>query len=177
MRKLAAILLIAVCAFSLVSCGGEPAPDQVINNKDDDPAPAPGSDVKVTDLYFIAEGKKIRPGTAADSAVLDKAASVYEIPSCAFEGNDTVYGYPSYEITVCNVNGKAMFYSVYILEPDVSTPEGLALGDKEAKVTELYGTDYSKEGLAYIYSDGSAELSVIVENGNVASIEYLMITD
>ena len=176
-RKLIAMLLIAVCAFCLVSCGGEPAPDQTINKKDDDPKNDPTPSVLAAELYFLADGVKLVPGKEADQALLSKASSVYEIPSCAFEGNDTVYGYPSYEITICNVNGKAVIYSVYIKEPDVSTPEGLALGDDEAKIVQAYGDGYYKDGKAYVYTDGKTELSVIVENSTVVSIEYLMIPD
>ena len=176
-RKLIAMLLMAVCVFCLVACGGEPAPDQSIDRKDgdkqkDDPAP---SALTIT-LSFVADGVKLVPGTAPDAGLLSRASSVYEIPSCAFDGNDTVYGYPSYEITVCNVDGKPLIYSVYVKEPDVATPEGLSLGDKEGKVTEIYGESYRKEGIAYIYSDGKSELSVIVENGAVSAMEYLMIT-
>ena len=175
-RRLIALLLIAVCAFCLVSCGSEPAPNEGITKKDDDPQTDPTPSQLTFTLSFLADGTKVVPGTEADAKLLQAASKVYEIPSCAFDGNDTVYGYPSYEITVCNVNGKAVVYSVYFLEPDVSTPEGLALGDDEAKVFQAYGNGYRKDGKAYVYTDGKTDLSVIVENGAVVSIEYLMIT-
>ena len=175
-RKLFAILLIAVLALCLVSCGGEPAPEQVIGRKDDEPSSDPAPSVLTTELSFSTDGVKLVPGKEADQSLLDKASSVYEIPSCAFDGNDTVYGYASYEITVCNVDGKALVYSVYLLEPDVSTQEGLSLGDDEADITRVYGNGFRRDGLAYVYTDGKSELSIIAEHGAVTGIEYLMIT-
>lgn len=51
----------------------------------------------------------------------------------------------------------------------------LALGDGEAKVTELYGENYVEDGTAYVCTRNDSQLFIIVENGSVVSIEYRMV--
>ena len=97
---------------------------------------------------------------------------MYQVPSCAVEGTDNVYNFGGFEITAFAENGSERIYSVYFIDPNLTTPEGLALGDGVQKVTELYGEDYAQDGAALVYTAGDTQLIVIVENDVVVSIEY-----
>lgn len=184
MKKLTAILLALVLVLSLAACGAEENPneDLVITRAPEaegTEAPAEGGEeAPAADegmFTFQFEGVELIPGAAFDPAALRDATSVYEVPSCAIEGTDNVYNYDTFEITAYDDGTGEVIYSIYFLDSSLTTTEGLALGDDEAKVTELYGEDYEVDGTAYVYTRTDSQLFVIVENGSVVSIEYRMV--
>lgn len=184
MKKLIAILLAMMLVLSLAACGAEEEPneDLVITRApeaDATEAPAEGGEeapaVDEGTFTFVFDGVELIPGAAFDPAALREATSIYEVPSCAIEGTDNVYNYETFEITAYDDGTGEVIYSIYFLDPSLTTTEGLALGDDAAKVTELYGENYVEEGTAYVYTRTDSQLFVIVENGSVVSIEYRMI--
>ncbi len=125
-------------------------------------------------FYFLAGDLRVTPGMPFDVKDLP-TENVYQVPSCAFEGTDNVYGYGSYEITAFgDANGETV-YSIYLIEPDVSTPEGLANGDEMTKAAELYGS-YEEDGTAWVFTRGKTQLFVIGQDGVIVSIEMRMVT-
>ncbi len=124
-------------------------------------------------FYFMAGDVMVIPGMIFDADMLP-AESVYQVPSCAFEGTDNVYSYGSYEITAFNDGEKELVYSIFFVEPDVSTPEGLANGDELSKAKELYG-DCKEDDAAWVFTRGNTELYVIAEDDVIVSIEIRLI--
>lgn len=125
---------------------------------------------------FDFEGTALVPGAAFDAAAMPKeAASVYTVPSCAIEGTDNVYNYEAFEVTAFDAGKGETIYSIYILDPNVTTDEGIALGDSASKVTETYGEDCVRDGNAMTYTRSNTQLIVIAENDSVVSIEYRLI--
>ena len=184
MKKLMAMLLALVLVLSLAACGAEENPneDLVITRApeaDATEAPAEGGEeapaVEEGMFTLTVDGVELIPGAAFDPSVLGEAASVYEVPSCAIEGTDNVYNYETFEITAYDDGSGEVIYSISFLDPNMTTTEGLALGDDEAKVAELYGENYEVDGTAYVYTKTGSQLFVIVENGSVVSIEYRMV--
>ena len=183
MRKLIAMMALAVLVFALAACGSEaePAEDLVITRSTEAAEtaeaaqPVEAADEKV--YSFIAEGVELVPGADFDPAALPEAASVYTVPSCAIEGTDNVYNYETFEVTAFDYGSGELIYLIYIIDPNITTPEGLALGDSLDRMLELYGDAYERAGSAYEYSGGNTLLSIIIQNDVVASIEYRMITD
>ena len=125
-------------------------------------------------FFFQYEGVKLIPGADFDPTVLPEADSIFEVPSCAIEGTDNVYSYPPFELTAYNDGTGEVIYSIFFIDPNITTDEGLALGDDVAKVIELYGEDYIAEGTAYIYTGANTILSILVQNDTVTSIEFRM---
>lgn len=183
MKKLIAILLAAMLMVSLAACGAEEEPNEDLvitrgaegNEETVTQEEAPETDGGV--YVFVAEGVELIPGAAFDPSVLGEPASVYEVPSCAIEGTDNVYSYGAYEITAYDDGTGEVIYSIYLADPSVVTPEGLAVSDDGAKVLELYGETYTEEGTSWIYTSGNTQLIVILQNDVVISIEYRMITE
>ena len=185
MKKLIAMLLAALLIFSLAACGAEEEPnaDLGITRAPEAATEAPEEAVEQTEapeekeegpFVFAYEGVKLIPGMAFDSSILPKADSVSQVPSCALEGTDNVYNYITFEITAFDDGYGEDIYSIYLMDPTVSTPEGLAIGDDEAKIVELYGEDFVQEGTSYVYTRENTVLSIIVQTGAVISIEYRM---
>ena len=183
MKKLIAVLALLVLVFALAACGSEAEQnaDLVITRATEETQIAEAENVQADavreEFCFIAEGVELIPGADFDPTVLPEAASLYTVPSCAIEGTDNVYNYETFEITAYDDGTGEIIYSIYIIDPNITTPEGLALGDGLDCVLELYGDDYQMNGAAYDFYGTETMLSIIIQNEAVASIEYRMITD
>ena len=184
MRKLIAVLAMLVLIFALGACGADAESNEelmitrgteAVEAVQEETQAEAVAEAKV--YSFVAEGVELIPGADFDPAVLPEAASLYTVPSCAIEGTDNVYNYETFEITAFNDGTGEVIYSIYIIDPNITTPEGLALGDGLDRVVELYGDGYEVSGTAYDYSSAGTMLSIIVQGDTVASIEYRMITD
>lgn len=121
---------------------------------------------------FVYEGATLIPGELVDHSVLPKCSDVTEVPSCAFGGNDNVYNFKVFELTAYVDGDEERVYSIYFMDPNLPTTEGLCLGDTVDDMKSLYGEDYEEEGTAYIYKRGETSLFIITKNDIVVSIEY-----
>lgn len=177
MKQFILLLLCAALLMSLAACGEEPVakdttpPDNTTTAAQD--TTLPEVTVPTTEKLFAFRfgNAVLTPGTPFDPSVLPEPQSTYSIPSCAFEGTDNVYNYGTFEVTAYNEGKGEIVYSVYFLDPNLETPEGLFLGDDAARVTQLYG-EGTVNGTEITYRQGNTLLIIIVENGFVASIEY-----
>ena len=184
MKRTIAILLTTLTMLGLTACsGGNDAGSTQITVAATQPTeaavqatapaetttPAAGSK---TPFVFLWEGHSAIPGQPFDAAQWPEAKSLYQVPSCAVEGTDNVYNFGGFEITAFASNGSEQIYSVYITDPELTTVEGLALGDAAEKVTELYGDGYEMDGTAMVYTAANTKLIIILENNHVSSIEY-----
>lgn len=183
MKKILAMMLAAMLVLSLAACDDAQSGNQTTGGKPDDSTTA--APVQTTaptqettapqenEVYsFTFEGVELIPGAPFDPNALPEAASVYEVPSCAIEGTDNVYNYETLEVTAFNDGTGETIYSIYIIDANTATPEGLYLGDDAARVTELYGSDRSENGNEIVYQQGDTMLVLIMENDTVISIEY-----
>lgn len=132
--------------------------------------------VALGNYIFDADGVELIPGDPFDPGILPEAVSVYEVPSCAIEGTDNLYNYGSFELTAFDDGEKELIYSVLLTDPNITTTEGLALGDDLQKMIDIYGEGYTQQGNAYVYTGDAELLYIIAQNEKVASIEYRMIT-
>lgn len=181
MKKLVCFLLSVVLLLSLAACGGAETPPAAGN---DTPAPSDSTPVeeqkKPEDVFhfiWLDEGVKLIPGNAFDPSALPDSNDMFEVPSCAIEGTDNVYSYDAFELTAYNDGTGEVIYSIYLLDPNATTAEGLYLGDDRATVEKLYGTDYQDVDGELVYTKGATELRIILEDDLVSSIEYRMVTE
>ena len=121
---------------------------------------------------FTYQGVTLVPGNAFDSAALPEAESVYQVPSCAIEGTDNVYSYGDIEVTAFNDGSGEVIYSVYIVDANTPTAEGLYIGDTLDQVIAVYGEDYTQENSQLTYQKGNTLLVIILDGDYVASIDF-----
>ena len=121
---------------------------------------------------FTYQGVALVPGNAFDSAALPEAESVYQVPSCAIEGTDNVYSYGDIEVTAFNDGNGEVIYSVYIVDANTPTAEGLYIGDTLDQVIAVYGEDYTQENGQVTYQKGNTLLVIILDGDYVASIDF-----
>ena len=127
---------------------------------------------------MIYKGVEVLPGTKFDESQIKEKADFSEIPSCAFSGTDKVYTYEGVEIIVAQIDNIDKVYSVYFINDLAQTGEGLKISDNKQKMIETYGKDYNLSmDNKYTYTRENVELSFIVENNIITSIEYTLKTD
>ena len=194
MHKFWAVFIFCCLVLNLCACGSDAQTydDQVITRSMEEAtasseaeptevveetAEAEKETVQINFAMFEYNGQTIRVGEKLDMTLLPRPKSIYEVPSCAFEGTDNVYRYEDFEITAYDDGTGEVIYSIYLLTPTVTTPEGLGLGEDLSKMLELYGENYEQDGTTYYYYCGDVMLSILVQNETVISVEYRWITE
>ena len=190
MKRMIAVLLSLLMLFALTACG-EPADKTetptgtVADNTtaaedtttaEDTTAAAEdttaGADEQEPGFVFTFEGVELTPGQAFDAAALPEANSVYQVPSCAIEGTDNVYNYGTIEVTAFDDGNGEVIYSVYIMDANTPTNEGLYIGDTLDHIVAAYGEDYTREGNQITYQKGDTLLIIILGGEYVQSIDF-----
>ena len=159
---------ISIDADSLKSAGKGDDRDDVATEVSDPQKPKASEGV----FSFVYEGAALVPGELVDHSALPKYSDVSEVPSCAFGGNDNVYNFEVFELTTYFDGDEERVYSIYFVDPNLPTTEGLCLGDTVDDMKALYGEAYEAEETAYTYTRGETLLIIITQNDIVVSIEY-----
>ena len=186
MKKIIAVMLSLALLCALTACG-EPAQQPTVTTEapvadtttlpeettaaavEETTAPAQS---KEEGFAFTFAGVALTPGQAFDAAALPAAESVYQVPSCAIEGTDNVYNYGTVEVTAFNDGTGEVIYSIYIVDANTPTNEGLYIGDALEHIVAAYGEGYTREGNQITYQKGDTLLVIILSGDYVASIDF-----
>ncbi|MBP7174980.1 MAG: hypothetical protein KBA53_02030 [Thermoclostridium sp.] len=167
----ALMLVVALAAILLLKVGNR---DVAGNN--DNPQPQTGNSNPNEDLGYVFEYKGVKIAVEAESTtVLDalgEPMNYFEAPSCAFEGMDKVYTYGGFEFQTYTKGEKDYIASIHFLDDSITTPEGIGLNASLEDITKAYGTDYQQSFSQYTYTKGKCNLSFILENNEVVSVQY-----
>lgn len=134
-----------------------------------------GPAVKTDNYYFKLGNQEIAMGQDAKTIVasLGTPKDTYSSPSCAFEGEDTVYDYGSYQITTFVSEGVEKFTGVYLMDETQSTKEGIHIGSSLDDVIKAYGSKYVESFGSYTYSLEKTDLAFVIVDDRVISVSYL----
>lgn len=183
MKKFIAIMLSILMLFALTACG-EPADQQDTTGAVADTTAGTTEDITAAEdttagydsaepgFVFTFEGVELTPGQKFDAAALPEAESVFQVPSCAIEGTDNVYNYGAIEVTAFDDGTGEVIYSIYIVDANTPTNEGLYIGDTLDHVVAAYGEDYTQEGSQITYQKGNTLLIIILNGDYVQSIDF-----
>lgn len=173
---LVAILVVVGCVVVLNVTKKEDTNKTTEEPKTEEKENVAGED-KAVKVALKYEGTDITPGKTFNEKSLSKKASKSTIPSCALEGEDNVYTYDDLEITANVNNGKETIYSVYFITSNVSTNEGIKIGDSKEKMIKAYGTDFTDDVslCTYIDEDGKKQINFQIEDGIITGIEYIQV--
>ncbi|MBQ7636593.1 MAG: SGNH/GDSL hydrolase family protein [Lachnospiraceae bacterium] len=141
------------------------------------PEPTPGikaPEPKTGGYIFSFKGVDVAMDAEAKALTKDmpEAKSVYEAPSCAFEGVDRVYDYGSFELNTYEVSGTEYVSAVIFKDDLVETGEGAYIGMTIDEVEALYGSG-TEEGNGRVYEKGGMKLRFFLKEGHVSQIQYL----
>lgn len=181
------ICLLASCVMAaalLTACGsgGQTPPattqqpaETVAQGGNEQDTTTPAADAQAADRFtFVYKGTNIamKAEAAPICEALGDAKSYTEETSCAFDGLDKNYAYTSFIMTTYPDKDKDRVNSVTLMDDTVSTTDGISIGDTKEKVEEVYGADSFNGVNAYIMSEGESQLTIIMENDKVSSIQY-----
>ncbi len=183
MKKILAVIAV-ICAGALLmcACGGQKEnPDKPSDSGKDTVTTENAGDVKADgdDYYFTYKGTDIHThAEAADIiAALGEPKDKQESASCAFEENDIQYFYGSFYLTTGTLKGVDYITALWFADDTVETNEGLCIGDSKEKVEKIYGTDGFNGTNAYVNKKGDMELTIIIKDDAVSSIQYIALWD
>jgi len=172
MKKLMVLFLTACMLLSLCGCDKDEKDPVETNGTEAPSTQAPTQNSPAKGYAFVYKGAELMPGAAFQSDALPEPEYQYTAPNCALEGNDVVYNYVDIEVAVYSDGESNTIQSIYIINPNLTTPEGLALGDELDKVKQLYGESYTQNAAEWQFAKGNMILSILTQDDFVASIEY-----
>jgi hypothetical protein len=162
MKKIIATTVALLILLTLVSCGAQ-------ENKKTSPPTAP-------EYVFLRDGESIAPGESA-SAIrrLGQYKSRRAVGSCAGVGEDVLYVYDGFRVTVYGEdgNGGGHIQMIEFTNDTVSTAEGIFVGADVESVVRAYGAEYSEVGEGMRYVGKNCILQFSVRDGTVTSIKYI----
>ena len=169
MRKIFALTLAVLMLLALAACGKDANTPTTTASGNKPPVVDPDNS-----FCFTYEGVKLIPGAVFDGSKLPAVESA-DNPDCVGSGKFTTYYHdPDMELTTNTNGGHELIYSIYIVDPNCSTDEGLYLGDTAQQVTQLYGEDCEKDEGLWTYRKGNTLLVILIEDDLVTSIEFKM---
>jgi len=127
--------------------------------------------------YFQKGEVKIHIGDEATALIsaLGNYSDRFEEKSCAFEGMDVTYTYPSFMIITAKKNGESeeTVSQIVLRDDTVETPEGVYIGSSVASVEKAYNTTVGDAKNVRL-NKGNSDLLFIFDEGVVGSIQYLV---
>ena len=144
------------------------------------PSPAVTEGSKYTFVYAMGQDSCKLPMNQEFTQLasyLGEPETYFEAESCAFQGLDKTYNYPGFELVTYPIDGVDYISNIYFTDGTVSTAEGIQIGSTLEEMTAAYGEDYTENFGQYSYTDGDTQLSFLIEDGKVASVEYLALND
>lgn len=162
MKKLAVLLL---AALLLLGCGGSNDPNAVFI----DPNAIQGGGYG--DLYFEANGVRFGIFDEADPVLkaLPQYRSTFTGETCAFENEDVYYYYSGFQIMTNVIDDTARITAITVADDTIRTPQGLYIGMPEADAAKAFPALAEND---WNLIDGTAVLSVTLQDGVIASIVY-----
>lgn len=187
--KRTGIVALFLAASVMAGCGAQPA-NATPESQETVPAAVSETETAETQaeqeeegtadsFVFEYEGTEISVNQemAGVLEALGEPNSYFEAASCAFEGLDKMYTYSSFEIDTYPEGDKDYISCIYFKDDMVQTQEGVSLFMTQADMESAYGTDYEMDNGAFVYTKGNGQLSFIIENDEIVSIEYKTMVD
>lgn len=170
MQKWISLLLTIVCLFALALADDVALPTQ-------EPATSTGYVFCVT----LQNGQEVQLCVDEDFSVLlpllGEPVSLFESESCAFQGIDRVYTYPSFAVYTYPQEGVDRISSIFLMDDMVETAEGVMIGMDIAQARALYGEPAQEaEGSLTYVQDGCALSLLYDAESCITAITYLSLT-
>lgn len=163
--RVCAILLCLITLLSVVACGK--------TGGDGDGSSGAG-------IYSATfDGVKIELGASAPAVLkkLGEPKSKNEIGDCGGLGAQVRYDFSSFILYVLESDEGDVIDQITFKDDIVETSDGISIGSGESDVREEYGEPSESKKGSLIYRDGNKQMTVKIENGKVASIDIMCVTD
>lgn len=183
MKKAVAVIMAALMATAVLGCSKtEPTEDNtpvMISGGQEtagDPGDgqAAGADTASDGYAFESNGTRVILNAPAGDIIasLGDGYDYFEAQSCAFQGMDRVYTYPSFLVRTYEREGNEYILAVEFSDDTVTTPEGIYIGCTADQVIAAYGESTSSDEAQLTYDAAGGELDFIMSDGVVSAIAY-----
>ena len=109
-------------------------------------------------------------------ALIGEPVGYFESVSCAFQGMDKVYTYPSFVVNTYPQDGADMVASIYLMDDMFTTAEGAYIGMHMDEVKAIYGEPTSAAESSISFGKGGCMLSFLCDaDGYVNGITYVSV--
>jgi len=103
---------------------------------------------------------------------LGKAENYYEAQSVKHQGKEKVFTYKGFELSTYPSGDNDYVKSIWFLDEETTTKEGIHIGSTIQEMKEAYGDDCREEKGSYIYSSEETVLTFYTKKDQVSGIEY-----
>lgn len=126
------------------------------------------------EFAIIARGELIKMGVLVDPIVdnLGEPMHFFEVPSCAFDGNDRVWFYSGFELHAFPDGDEHFVLSVVLNDDSNGTENGVFIGMTYEQMVAVYGDGYEQNIDQFKYIRGGTSLAFIISDGFITSITY-----
>ena len=171
MKKIFALVLALMLVLTMAACGGDSTPETTEPNA---PAVQGPTQPDAGSWKYAVRGVEIMMHAEAAPilAALGEPVSYTESASCAFTGLDKTYYYGGFYLETYPLNDVYYINSIWLVDDSSTTPEGIYIGATQAEVEAAYGAESFNGSNAYILNGTTSTLTIILEGGNVTSIQY-----
>ncbi len=175
MKKILTLILALCMVLTMAACGGSEAPAG--NAGTNTPAGSTADPGTGENYTFDYKGVKLElyADAAPVIAALGEPTKYSETASCAFDGLDKNYYYGNLYIDTYPEGDKDHIYGWWFADDTLTTAEGIYIGATQAEVEKAYGADTFNGTNAYVVKKGEGNLTVIMKDGVVNSIQYAII--
>ena len=109
-------------------------------------------------------------------ALIGEPVGYFESVSCAFQGMDKVYTYPSFVVNTYPKDGADMVASIYLMDDMFTTAEGAYIGMHMDEVKAIYGEPTSAAESSISFEKDGCMLSFLCDaDGYVNGITYVSV--
>lgn len=156
MRKL---IILIISLFILTACNNT---SQSLKNE-------------ITEYYPTYNNIDLKPGTFFNNVfvTLGEYNDIRIEPSSKDESDANIYSYDDFEIETYFEGTTEKIYLVRITSSELSTNEGIKIGDTKSQMLSTYGDEYTNvEDTIFIYKLSNTNLSFTIENDIIIGIIY-----
>lgn len=103
---------------------------------------------------------------------LGKAENYYEAQSVKHQGKEKVFTYKGFELSTYPSGGVDYVRSIWFLDEETATKEGIHIGSTIQEMKEAYGDDCTEEKGSYIYTSEGTVLTFYTKKDRISGVEY-----
>lgn len=159
----------------------QPAQDESEADSTQDPEQVPQqSDSEPARFALEVDGFLIEMDQDIDYvlAALGEPLGEFVAPSCAFDGEDRIFQYPSLQIHTYPVGDNDFVHTVMLRDDNIRTSEGgIRMGATLDDVIAAYGDDFVKDFNMYTFTRDRTTLEFYIEDGIVMGITFGLIIE
>ena len=158
MKKLLILTLVLSMIFSLSACDGNKGASK---NKA---------------YVFSYGGEELKIDDEAQDVLDAIGAPIQsqELGTCGIGDKDKLFVYRDFRVETYQMKGVDYFYRISLLTDQVSTKEGIFIGDEKQKVLDVYGEPDKSETSVFTYEAKGMNLLIHFESDStVKSIVYM----